>query len=388
MSAPVTPPSQSTALIGQPGSAARLPTPALVLDLDIFEDSLHAMQSHAARVGTALRPHAKTHKCAEIARRQLAAGAIGVCCAKLGEAEVLAAAGIDRILLTSPVVHPLAIERLVELRRGTAGLLAVVDDAENASALDRAMTRAGLDLPVLIDLDPGFHRTGIPVGDAAVSLARTIDRAASLSFQGLQMYAGHLMHIERFAERRERSLEVMRTLGAFRDRLLGDGLACEIVTGAGTGTFDIDPEACVLTDLQVGSYAFMDAEYLAIEGRTGAKLPFPPALFVQTTVVSSHHPGLATTDAGLKAFATDVGRPLPASRLPEGTLPEGTRYFFFGDEHGGVSWRTEGALPLGATLRAIPPHCDPTFNLYDWLHVIRSDRLVDVWRIDARGCGT
>jgi D-serine deaminase-like pyridoxal phosphate-dependent protein len=365
------------------GAADAIDTPALVLDLDVFETNVARMAAHAATHGVALRPHAKTHKCAEIARRQLAAGALGVCCAKLAEAEALVARGIDRILLTSPVVRPAAIARLLALHAGTAELLVVVDHPRNVADLAAAAGAARTRLGVLLDLDPGLHRTGVRHGEEAVALARTIAAVEHLAFRGVQMYAGHLMHVGPFAERRERSLAAMAELAAFRRALEGSGIPCEIVTGGGTGTFDIDVEAGVLTELQVGSYAFMDGQYHALEARRGGGLPFATSLFVQTTVVSCNTPRLATTDAGLKAFATDAGPP-----IVHAGGPADARYFFFGDEHGGLAWRSDARVELGDILRAVTPHCDPTVNLYDRLHVVRGDRVVDVWTIDARGRST
>ena len=366
-------------LLGVRGSASRLQTPALVIDLDRFNANMQFMKEQCQTAGIGLRPHTKTHKSVEIARLQMQAGAVGVCCAKLGEAEVMAAGGIDNILITSPVVTPAAIERLMIANRNTPELLVVVDNAVNVSALASAAKQADKPLNVLLDLDPGLHRTGMQPGDAAMALAATIAGSASLVFRGLQMYAGNLMHVHGFAERRDASLAVMAELDAFRARLGQEGLECEILSGGGTGTFDIDPQAKVLNELQAGSYLFMDRQYNEIEGQ-GGTTPFHTSLFVQTTVVSCNTVNLATTDAGLKAFATDDKAPM----VHEGG-PQGARYFFFGDEQGGLSWESEEEVALGSWVRAVTPHCDPTFNLYDFVHVIQGDRLVDIWPIDARG---
>jgi D-serine deaminase-like pyridoxal phosphate-dependent protein len=370
----------NAALIGQPGSAARLQTPALVVDLDAFQANLQSLQQHCARSGIELRPHAKTHKCVEIARRQVAGGAIGVCCAKLGEAETMAAGGIASILITSPIVTPGGIERLVRLTRSAAELLVVVDHPDNVQALSAAAQAAGQKLHVLLDLDGGLHRTGVVIGARALELARQIEDAPGLEFRGLQMYAGHLMHVKKFAERRERSLALLAELGELRRSLHAIGIACDIVSGGGTGSFDIDVEAGVLTELQAGSYLFMDRQYNELESRDRGAPAFLTSLFVQTTIISCNTPGSATTDAGLKAFATDAGAPV----VEEGA-PKDARYAFFGDEYGRLSWTSGEEVRLGSWLRVVPPHCDPTFNLYDVVHVIQDERLVDIWRIDARG---
>jgi 3-hydroxy-D-aspartate aldolase len=368
-------------LVGKDGSAALLQTPALVIDLDRFEANLRTMREHCARSGIALRPHAKTHRSIEIARRQIALGAIGVCCAKLGEAEVMARGGIASVLVTSPVVTPAGIARLVELARRGSEVMVVVDHADNVRALAAAARAASLRLHVLLDLDAGLHRTGVALGPRALELARQIAATPSLVFRGLQMYAGHLMHVKKLAERRERSLAALAELATFRRSLEAEGIACEILTGGGTGTFDLDVEARVLTELQAGSYPFMDRQYNEIESREGSMPAFETSLFVQTTILSCNTPGSATTDAGLKAFSTDAKPPLVACGGPKDAS-----YSFFGDEYGRLAWTSGEEVRLGDWLRAVVPHCDPTFNLYDVVHVVQGDRLVDIWRIDARGC--
>jgi len=370
----------NASLIGHRGSANRLQTPALLIDLDLFEANLRRMQQHCTSHGIALRPHAKTHKSVEIARRQIAAGAVGICCAKLGEAEVMAAGAIDSILITSPIVTPAGIERLVQLNRRQPELLVVVDHPDNVDALAQAAAESGKPLHVLLDLDPGLHRTGVPSIPQAVALAKRIAERGSLVFRGLQMYAGHVMHVEKFEERRERSLAALRDLALCWTALRECGMECEIVSGGGTGSFDIDVEAHVLTELQAGSYAFMDRQYNELQSRDGAGPPFATSLFVQATVISCNTPGRATTDAGFKAFATDAKPP-----LVHVGAPADASCFFFGDEYGGLSWRSNERVPLGSGLRLITPHCDPTFNLYDVVHVVRDDVLIDIWAIDARG---
>tara|TARA_R110000868_G_scaffold58025_1_gene178964 strand:+ start:3406 stop:4545 length:1140 start_codon:yes stop_codon:yes gene_type:complete len=367
-------------LIGLAGSRAQLATPALVLDLDAFERNIAKMADHCKRNGLQLRPHAKTHKCVEIARAQIAAGAIGQCCAKLGEAEAMGAGGVESIVVTSPVVKPQSIARAMALNAKISDLLLTVDNPENATALAAAAKAAGKVLKVLVDLDPGLHRTGIAPGEPVLALARQIQADANLELRGLQCYAGHVMHIEDFAERREKSLKAMKLLGETRDALKAAGLPCDIVSGGGTGSFDIDPEAKVLTELQGGSYAFMDKQYNDVKGGNGAPVPFETSLFVQMSVVSNNTPGLATTDAGFKAFSTDAEAPVLLSGAPEGSS-----YFFFGDEQGGIALPKGEKLPLGASLTAITPHCDPTVNLYDTYHVVRGDTLVAIWPIEARG---
>lgn len=376
-------------MLGRQGSARALNTPALVLDLDALERNIARMAEHCRSAGLGLRPHAKTHKSVEIARRQLAAGAVGICVAKLGEAEVMAAAGIEDILITSPVVKADGIRRLMALNETVSGLMVVVDDMANAEDLARAAapgTGNTRELKVLVDLDVGLHRTGIAPGAGAVALAEFVAASPGLRFMGLQAYAGHLMHVADRAERREKSLAAMAELGGMRDALRERNISCEILTGGGTGTFDIDPEAGVLTDLQGGSYVFMDTEYNAIGWGTGGAgtqaPPFETALTIQTTVISANTPGIATTDAGIKSMATDQ----KTIAIADGA-PEGTAYFLFGDEQGGLAFADpEKGLRPGDVLNLETPHCDPTVNLYDAYHVVRGDTLIDIWPVDARGC--
>ena len=370
---------RNEALIGMAGGASALETPALVLDLDRFDANMTTMSQHCARAGIGLRPHTKTHKSVQIARRQMAAGAVGLCCAKLGEAEALANGGLQKLLLTSPVVSARGLERLGQLNARIEELLVVVDHPANARALMASAEAAGKVQGVLLDLDPGLHRTGIPPGPEALALVRALHESPFLDFRGLQMYAGHLMHIADAGKRRDRSLATMAQLEAFAALLAEERIPVSILTGGGTGTFDIDPQAAVLTDLQAGSYLFMDRQYNAIEP-TGKSHPFMTSLFVQTRVISCNHPGLATTDAGLKAFATDDEAP-PIARGG----PQGATYFFFGDEQGGLRWDSGEPIALGTVLAAVTPHCDPTVNLYDELHVLQGDTLVDIWPIEGRG---
>ena len=367
---------------GQPGSRWQIPTPALILDLKAFERNLAKMADHCTANGIGLRPHAKTHKSAEIAKRQMAAGAVGICCAKLAEAEALAARGVEQILLTSPVTTPGSIERVIDLNEAIEELMIVVDHPDGARDLDAAARDAGKPLWVLIDIDPGLHRTGIQFDQSFDELLGLIAELGGLEFKGIQGYAGHLMHEHDARKRRDESLKVMAMLAEAKARIEERGLSCEIVTGGGTGTYDIDPGAGVLTDLQGGSYIFMDRQYAEVPAGNGF-IPFEPALFVQMTVISVNTPGLVTTDAGFKSFATDADAPL----IHKGA-PDGATYFYFGDEQGGIALADaeKDRLERGAHVTCVVPHCDPTVNLYDWYHVVDGDVLADLWPVDARGC--
>jgi D-serine deaminase-like pyridoxal phosphate-dependent protein len=372
----------NASLINVPDSRQMLDTPALVVDLDALERNIAAMAAHARAVGVALRPHAKTHKSLRIAGMQVRAGAVGVCCATPGEAEVMAAGGVPGVHITSPQVTPPKISRLMAVNaRAERGLSVVVDHRDNLAALDRAALAAKKPLDVLVDFSAGHRRTGCRDEASLSALARAVVKAEGLVFRGIQSYSGNLQHIPRRAERREKALVQLAELRGIVTRLRDAGIEVPIVTGAGTGTFDLDPEARVFTELQVGSYIFMDVDYLrALEDGRNAP-PFETALFVATSVVSTNADGYVTTDGGLKSFATDG----PAPEVALGA-PPGSQYRFFGDEHGKLILPAGAPRPpLGAIIECVTPHCDPTVNLHDVYHLVRGDTLVDIWPVDARG---
>lgn len=366
-------------LIGRQGSRLDLNTPALVVEADAFERNLARMAGLAAGKGVRLRPHAKTHKSVEIARRQVAAGAVGVCCAKLGEAEAMAAGGIEGLHVTSPVVAAPGLKRLGELNRKSARLSVVADDPSNVDALAK-IASPERPLGVFVDIDPGIHRTGVTSAEAAVALAKRIQGHAALRYEGVQMYCGREQHIESYAERRAAIVERMDYLKTILAALEAAGAKPAIVTGGGTGTHEIDLELGVLNELQVGSYLFMDDQYAACELTADGQAPFERSLFVETRVVSANSPGLVTLDGGFKAFATEGKPPTPAAGGPQGAV------FFMGDEHSAlVAPGIEQALAIGDMVRLNPPHCDPTVEHYESYHLLRGDTLVDIWAVSARG---
>ncbi len=368
-------------LIGRPGSRARLTTPALVIDLEALQRNIQSMAEYCRGAGVALRPHAKTHKSVRIARMQIEAGAVGICAATLGEAEVLAAGGIANLLITSPVVAAAKIERLMALNAAADGLMVVADRVDGVDALARAAGASGKALTVLVDFDVGLHRTGAPDADTAGALARRIAASNALDFGGVQAYAGHLQHVEDYAARQEQAAAQCARVVDLKEALDAADLRPPVTSGAGTGTHDIDARLGAFTEMQAGSYVFTDVQYNAVTLRPAEARPFEGALFVQTTVVSTNAEGFVTTDAGLKRFATDG--PLPAVTAG---APAGATYRFMGDEHGAVAFAEAGqSLPAGAVVECLTPHCDPTVNLYDAYHVVRGDTLVDIWPVDARG---
>ena len=366
-------------LIGRQGSRLDLNTPVLVVEDDALSRNIARMAALAAARGMRLRPHAKTHKSVDIARRQVAAGAVGVCCAKLGEAEALAAGGIEGLHVTSPVVAAPGLARLGELNKTSLRLSVVADDPSNVDALAKIATPER-PLGVFVDIDPGIHRTGVVSAEKAVEVAKRIQGHAALRYEGVQMYCGREQHIESYAERRAAIVERMDYLKTILAALAAAGAGPAVVTGGGTGTHEIDLELGVLNELQVGSYIFMDDQYAACELTADGQAPFERSLFVETRVVSANSPGLVTLDGGFKAFATEGKPPTPAAGAPQGAI------FFMGDEHSAlVAPGVEQLLAIGDMVRLNPPHCDPTVEHYESYHLLRGDTLVDIWPVSARG---
>ena len=359
-----------------------IPTPALLLDLERFERNIAKMAAHVKAAGKKLRPHSKTHKCPEIARRQIAAGAVGICCAKVSEAEVMAAAGIRNILITTEVVGPEKIHRVLGVLEQAPETLAVVDNVDNVKELGRAMAAAGKVLNVLVDVDVGGRRTGTQPGEAAVHLGRMVMLESTLNLRGLQGYAGHCAHVPGYANRRRTSHRWMNRLMKTRDLFEKNDLPVEIVSGGSSGTFNIDSELKGLTELQSGSYCVMDLDYRRIGGKGGGDYDdFEMALTVLTTVVSVPSKEMAMVDGGLKAFSTD--KPF----VPEPLECPGVSYSWAGDEHGRLTVSEAGRLPaLGQLIEFFPPHCDPTINLYDKIYVMRGQQVEAIWDIAGRGC--
>jgi len=354
-------------------------TPALVLDLDAFEANLDRMAALLAPTGTKLRAHAKTHKSAVIAKLQMARGAVGQCVQKVAEAEALAWGGIPDILVSNEVVGAAKLARLAALAR-IAKVAVCADDAPQIAAIEAAATDAAVRLPVLVEIDVGAARCGVPPGPEAVALAKTIAASKHLIFGGLQAYQGSAQH-KRSIEERRAAIGVASD-GARRtvEQLRQQGLDCPIVGGGGTGTFMLEASSGVYTEIQAGSYAFMDADYARNLDEAGAPVStFRHALFVLSTVMSTAQKGIAVLDAGHKAVPTDSGFPNVWQR------PD-LRYVSASDEHGKLTFGPETTAPkLGEKLRLIPGHCDPTVDRYDWYVGVRGGRVECLWPVTARG---
>jgi 3-hydroxy-D-aspartate aldolase len=343
-----------------------IPTPALLVDLDALDANITRMADRVRLTGKKLRPHAKAHKCVDVARRQVAAGAAGICVATIDEAELMCRAGIEGLLLTSPVADPVKMRRIV-----ATGAMVVVDHSRQVEWYAAAAAESGRILEVLVDLDVGDHRTGAGSEEQALGIAQAVDRSAHLRLRGIQAYSVRGSHAGNFEERAKVSEEALARAAMVQGRMKQAGLPAEILSGGSTGTWDIDLAIAEVTELQAGSYVFMDLAYR----RLG--LDFAHAMTVMATVISANHAGFVTVDAGFKAFSTDRGYG------PEAVGLTGSTYRWGGDEFGYVDFAA-GAPRLGERIEFIPPHCDPTVNLYDRMWACRGDRVEAVWPVMAR----
>ncbi|MEL6575196.1 MAG: DSD1 family PLP-dependent enzyme [Pseudomonadota bacterium] len=354
-------------------------TPALAVELGALERNVARMAREAAAAGVRLRPHAKTHKCSAIARLQVAAGAVGLCCQKVGEAEVLVAGGIEDVLVTNEIVRPSKLTRLATLaKHARIGLC--VDAVEAATAASDAAQAAGTTLGVLVEIDVGQGRCGAAPGSEAVALAAQVSAQPGLRFDGLQAYHGAAQHFRTARERNDAIARAAELTRETADALAAAGLPCPVIGGAGTGTYPIEATTRLWTEIQPGSYVFMDADYAANE----TEAPYEHALFVLAGVMSRRE-GHGVVDAGLKALSGESGLPLLWG-------VEGGRLTGLSDEHATLALPAAdpAADPaLGETVRLIPSHCDPTVNLHDWIVAFRDGpdgpSVEHVWPVDARG---
>jgi D-serine deaminase-like pyridoxal phosphate-dependent protein len=370
--------SADAALIGQPGSRALVPTPAAVLDLDAFERNVAKMAARAKAAGLALRPHSKSHKTSAIAHRQIEAGAVGICCAKLAEAEAMAAAGVGAILVTSPIAGAIQAARAAALAQTVADFRIVVDHPDGAAELGAA---AQGPIQVLIDIDPGMGRTGVHDAAQAVEVFGAIAAQPNLKLLGVQCYGGHWQHIAGANARAAAVADGMAYLSSVIAALRQAGAQIGVVTGGGTGSFAADAAQGVLTEVQPGSFPFMDRDYREAlqDDPDGA---FEQSLTIATTVITANHPDWVTVDAGLKAFSTDG--PLPVALTPK--FAE-CAYHYFGDEHGRLARPSGQPVARGERVEFAPGHIDPTLDRYDVIHMVRGDVLVEIAPVEARGAG-
>lgn len=361
----------------RPGDALdAIDTPSLILDLDAFEDNLRTMQVLAERHGVALRPHAKAHKCPEIALRQIALGATGICCQKVSEAVPFVAAGVRDIHISNEVVGGAKLILLGRLAR-QAHMSVCVDHPRAVEELSRIMVDHHASVNVLVELDIGQKRCGVQTPQQAVDLALLVQRLPNLRFKGVQAYHGGIQHKRALDQRQKASEKASRLLRTFLDAFDKAGIECKVVTGGGTGTAAFDVTSQVYTEIQAGSYAFMDTDYAGIDW--GEALCFRHSLFLLGTVISTPTPDRAIVDLGLKSTSAESGAPQVANLA-------GLRCVGLHDEHCILLADSKRQRPeLGARLRLIPGHCDPTFNLHDCVVAVRGQHVEAMWPISARG---
>jgi len=357
-----------------------LDTPALCVDLDKLTQNIATMQSKLGGMKVASRPHGKTHKSPTIAKLQLAAGSVGICAAKLSEAEVFSASGIEPILMTTSNVTPNKIRRAMALRKTNRQFVQAVDYPQNARDLNDAAKAAGIVADVVVDIAIGT-RSGVPAGDQALALAQLVDTLPNLKLRGIISYDGSAQHFKGFTSRRDQTLNRFAPSVETYDRFKRAGLSTEIFSGGGTGTYNILPKAPGVTDVQVGSYIFMDCQYLEIGGESNDEVftDFAPSLTVVTTVLNTYFPKSITTDAGAKALTLNKPGPWVIGE-------KDFSYNAGSDEFGVIKYETAGrSYKVGDKMELIVPHCDPVVNEYDQMYALRNDRVEAVWPIAARG---
>jgi D-serine deaminase-like pyridoxal phosphate-dependent protein len=361
-------------------SVKELPTPALLIDLDIFERNLQALAGYMKGRPVTFRPHGKAHKSPAIAKLQLASGANGVCAAKLGEADVLVRGGIKDVLITAEVVGRLKIERLMGLLAITPDLKAVVDNEQNVIDLSTAALAAKRKLKVAIDVNVGQNRTGLGTPEEVVALAQVIAKQKGLELVGLQGYGGNNQHITGFEKRKAREVQSNERVVAARQALEKAGFAVQMVSVGGTGSYNIDADFPGVTEIQPGSYIFMDAHYNKIGGRdTPDFSEFGNSLSVLATVISRAVSGRAIVDAGGKALSTDESTPEPMDL-------KGATFGVAGDEYGALRLENPSReLKVGDQVQIMPGHCDTTVNLHNVFFAVRKGTVEHVWPIEGRG---
>lgn len=359
-----------------------LDTPSLCVDLDLLEGNLDKMAQTMSANGIASRPHAKTHKCPTIAQMQMDRGSVGICTAKVSEAEAMFQNGIDRILNTTGNVTPTKINRAMNLRQQCPGFIQATDTPQNARLLSEAAVSKGIVADVVVDVDPGIKRTGIPFGKPALELAQLIDQLPGLRLMGMLCYDAAAQHVVGFETRKAQTLERMVQATDTFELMQRSGLNTEIFSGGGTGTYNIDHGTKGMTDVQVGSYVFMDAQYISIGGEMDKEVysDFATSLTIMTTVLNAQYAGKATSDAGAKACT--INQPWPIIKDESGM-----RYRSGSDEFGTITYEENPSrnYEVGDKLELIVSHCDPVVNLYDQMYAIRNDRVEAIWPISARG---
>ncbi len=353
-------------------------TPSLIIDLDAFERNVKRMGDFIKANGLRHRAHAKTHKSPDIALYQIEhGGACGVCCQKVSEAEAMVAGGVKDVLVSNQVVAPRKIDRLAAMALN-ARVLVCVDDSQNIDDLSAAAVRHGVTIECLVEIDCGAGRCGVQYGEPVVALATKIAASDGLKFSGIQAYQGAAQHMADFDERKAKIEAAVAQVGDTVAMLKDKGLECDIVGGAGTGTYYFEGSSGVYNEMQCGSYIFMDADYQRVKDEQDNYISeFENSLFIYTSIMSHTKTDKAICDAGLKAQSVDSGLPVIFGR-------DDVEYIKCSDEHGVIA-DPDNVLKLNDTLKLIPGHCDPTCNIYDWFVGVRGDKVETLWPVSARG---
>lgn len=356
-------------------------TPCLILDLDALERNIKKMGNYAKAHGMRHRVHGKMHKSVDVAKLQeRLGGSIGVCCQKVSEAEVFVRGGIKDVLVSNQVRDPAKIDRLARLPKRGSRIIVCVDDIANVAELSAAAQKHGTTLECFIEIDCGAGRCGVTTSEDVVKIAKAIDAAPGLKFTGIQAYQGAMQHIDKFEDRKIKLDAAIAMVKDAVEALKAAGLAPELVSGGGTGSYYFESDSGVYNELQCGSYAFMDADYGRILDKDGKRIDqgeWENALFILTSVMSHAKADKAICDAGLKAQSVDSGLPFVYGR-------DDVKYIKCSDEHGVIE-DTQGHLKVNDKLRLVPGHCDPTCNVHDWYVGVRNGKVESIWPVSARG---
>jgi 3-hydroxy-D-aspartate aldolase len=362
-------------------SETDIQTPCLVLDLDALERNVIKMGEQASEMGVRLRAHGKMHKSVDVAKLQIRlGGSIGICCQKVSEAEAFVRGGITDVLVSNQVRDAVKIDRLARLPKLGARTGCCVDDPANIADLSDAATRHGTQIECLVEIDCGAGRCGVTGAAEVVALAKAIMAAPGLSFAGIQAYQGAMQHLVSHADRKAKADIAIALVKQVTGALKAQGIICETVTGGGTGSYQFEGQSGIYTELQCGSYAFMDADYGRVLDQDGNRIDatgFENALFILTSVMSHVKAGRAVCDAGLKVLSVDSGLPVVFGR-------NDVTYTQCSDEHGEID-DPDGVLAINDKIKLVPGHCDPTCNLHDWYVGVRGGKVESLWPVSARG---
>lgn len=351
-----------------------LDTPALIIDLDVLDRNIKKMAEFFEPLEANLRPHTKTHKCPIIAKKQIEAGAIGITCAKLGEAEVMVNNGIKDVLIANEIVGRKKIERLVDLAK-KAKITVAVDSFENVDEISEYASKEGVSIGVLVEVNVGMNRCGVEPGLQALKLAKRMMIKSGIEFKGLMGYEGHAVMIENFEERKKVVEKAMKLLIDTKNLVESEGIKVEVVSAGGTGTYNITGKYEGVTEVQAGSYVFMDTTYRKVVKE------FDNSLTVLTTVISKPTKQRLIVDAGLKAMPKEEHRNI----LPEAKI-DGLELYALAEEHGYLRVGEKAKdVKIGDKIEFIVAHCCTTVNLHDNYYIVKDDKVVDTWKIEGRG---